>query len=267
MTKKLRWVLVIGAGVVQLACGESISPPSLARDLDIIVPQLGRAGLETRVTTVAREQPRSPAASFDLTPIDEPSGGEGSGEIPPEWQPAPSILNYWTDAGFGTSSAWGQGFMHYFASHATQTVRLALRYNTNQVANTSATSEESAFLPWFRDLWTSTTVQVGKSCGHSADASTQHSAWHQPPAPLGGLAKWGHQTVPSGKPAAQPPCPPETKKDTVTTTEPANPGGGGGEGGAGGIQWYTCYYYYEYDINTGEILYSAFLGCAGMGGA
>jgi hypothetical protein len=266
MTKKLRWVLVIGAGVVQLACGESISPPSLARDLDIIVPQLGRAGLETRVTTVAREQPRSPAASFDLTPIDEPSGGEGSGEIPPEWQPAPSILTYWTDAGFREGFAWGQGFMHYFASHATQTVRLALRYNGSQVANTSGTSEESAFLPWFRDLWTSTSVQVGKTCGHMADATTGHTAWHQPPAPLGGLAKWGHQTASSGKGAAQSSCPPEVKADTVETTEPADPGGGAG-GGAGGNGWYTCYYYVEYYVDTGEIIYSAFLGCAGMGGA
>lgn len=261
MTKKLRSVLLIATGVVQLACGESIGPPSLARDLDIVVPQLERSGLETRVTTVARDRDRSPGISAIVIPIDEPSGG-----LPPEWQSAPSILNSGSDAWFETSSAWGQGFMRYFASHARQVVRLAVRFNTSQVANTSGTSEESAFLPWFRDLWTTASVQLGKACGHTADASTEHTAWHQPPAPIGGLATWGKQTTSSLKPAAQPACPPETRKDTITTTEPANPGGGDGGGGAGGIQWYTCYYYVEYDVNTGEITYSAFLGCAGMGG-
>jgi hypothetical protein len=264
---KLRWFLVIATGVVQLACGESIGPPTAARDLDIVVPQLERAGREVQVTTVAREQERTPGISPIVIPEDEPTGGEGSGDIPPEWQPPPSIISYWTDAGFGASSAWGQGFMRYFASHASQTVRLAVRFNNSQVASTSGTSEQSAFLPWVRELWTSASVQVGKSCGHAADASTQHSAWHQPPAPLGGLTKWGTESAPSYKGAAQFPCPPEIKSDTVTTTQPGNPGGEDGDGGAGGVQWYTCYYYIEYDVNTGEITYSAFLGCAGMGGA
>lgn len=263
MTKQLRWVLVIATGVVQLACGESIGPPSLARDLDIVVPQLERSGSETHVTTVARERERPPGISPIEIPIDEPSGG-----LPPEWQSPPSIVSNESDAGFGTSSVWGQGSMRYFASHARQTVHLTVRLNTSEVAKTSGTSEESAFLPWFRDLWTTARVQLDKTCGHTADASTEHTAWHQPPAPVGGLATWGKQTASSWAPAAQPPCPPEITKDTVTTTEPASPGGGDdGGGGAGGIQWYTCYYYIEYDVNTGEITYSAFLGCAGMGGA
>jgi hypothetical protein len=257
MTNSVWRIIVIAAGVLTLACGEGIGPPSIVEDLDVVVPRLDGARDEIKVTTVVRDRDRSPGISAIVQPIDG-----SSSTLPPEWQQAPTIYTRWTDAGFGTNAAWGQGFMHYFASHATQTVRLALRFNNSTVATTSGTSEHSSFFPWFRDLWTNASLSVGKSCGHAADASTQHTAWHQPPAPLGGLAKWGMESAPSYKPATQSSCPREIKRDTVAQTEPG-PGAGGPSAGGG---WYTCYYYYEYYTDTGEIVYSAFLGCAGKGG-
>ena len=210
MRARLQSILILATAVVQLGCGESIGPPRAApRDLDLHLPSLEPSQPEARATTVARARQRPPGISAILTP-DEGEGGEGGldgtgEELPPEWQTAPSIYDYWTDSRISASAADARGFMLYWASHATQVVRLALRFEGRQIANTAAEGAQSDLFPWARELRTDVGIGVEKDCGHVADGSTVHHAWHEPPSPIGRLTRWGDDKKTSAESAAHPP--------------------------------------------------------------
>ncbi|MDQ3951307.1 MAG: hypothetical protein M3282_13320 [Gemmatimonadota bacterium] len=212
-----------------------------SRDLEIIVPDPDQQRLPNR-------KGDQTDAAYLITDDGEPSSGESSSELQPEFQTAPSIFAYGTDAGFRDGVAWGQAYMSYFASHAKQVLTLSLRFNNSQIANTPAVSERGDWLPAYRSLWTDARLFVAKSCGHALDASTSHSAWHEWQVLFKGLLKWGLATTPSGDLASQSACPPESD-------------GGGGGGGGGGSGVYVCYCLDYYSPTTGQWEHGGIIYC------
>jgi hypothetical protein len=170
-----------------------------------------------------------------------------SGEIPPEFQMAPSITRKETDAGFSSTEAWGQSNMTYFGSHARQVLNLALRFNNAQVANPSFKTEAADLFPNWRGLWTDGRVVTPNPCGHTLQATSEHSAWHQFPL-VGSWSTWGNTTQSTTKSAQQPPCAPD---------EPT-------AGGGGGPDFYVCYCLDYYNSATNQWEHGGIIYCVGM---
>ena len=142
-------------------------------------------------------------------------------EMPSEFATAPSILSASTSVGFEPDQgrAYAMGYMTYLASDASQDVVLDLRFQNDHIATRQVHGEQSDFLPWFRALVTPAHLGVSGTCGHLADGTTNHRAWHK--FIVGGwkFLSWGNDAKPSSDSEEQPGCPPPP---------PPPPSGGGG---------------------------------------
>ncbi len=164
------------------------------------------------------ESPVAPAA-LSLAPTPEELA-----EMPPEFATAPAIDEYGTEVIFSTVDrrAIARGYMTYFATDATQDVEIDLRFENQQIASNRVQGVASDFFPWVRLLETKVGVGVSGTCGHLADGTTSHKAWHHFTITGWKNFEWGHDGVGSGDSAEQPPCP---------EPPPESPYGGGGGGG------------------------------------
>ena len=146
--------------------------------------------------------------------------------MPSEFASRPAIHSYWTNVGFlpTESRAYGRGFMSYYATNAEQEVAFSLRFENSEIARTRAVGADSELWPGNRMLFTTAYLGVSGACGHLADATTNHKAWHQ--FIVGGwkFLSWGDTGRSSShsddQPACEPPPPP-----------PPPPPSGGGNGG------------------------------------
>jgi hypothetical protein len=222
----------IAGGIVALACAESLTPGDIVRDLDLVVPGIrGEHG----------------ATSFnygdDQLAPDQPNPEPGA--LPPEFQQAPTIYDWHTEARFEGSRAAATASMNYFGSHASQTLNMVVRFNNVIVAQPQLTSSDSELWPWRRTLTTGGTVNTTKPCGQRLDASSQHKAWHQFPL-VGAWTQWGYTDRPSQAESHQPPCQEEE---------------GGPTGSGGGNVVYTCYCRDYYSYATEEWVHGGIVYC------
>jgi hypothetical protein len=230
MWNTIRRVLLIAAGLSQLACSEGTSPRAPTRDLELVLP-----GLDRIRPSFVEEEPTSGG------------GSPPSQELPAEFQQAPSIFEYQTNAGFQGAEAWAQGFMRYYATHARQDVSITVRSTSGaSVTPPPFKGAQSDLWPAERALSTNAGVVLDKSCGYSSNASTTHSAWHEFPL-IGRWASWGHTDIPSRGAASQPPCGGDT--------------GDGGGGGGGGTIVQVCYCRDYYSHATGEWVHGGIIYC------
>lgn len=196
MFASARWFSRLACGMVVLACADTTDPTAPSAVVSADAPQLSTEG-----------------------------GGAGPSpeelaEMPIEFRTNPTILDFWTDVGFlpAESRAYARGFMSYLASNAAQDVVLSLRFDNSTIASSDAFGENSDWFPAVRMLFTTAFVGVSGTCGHLADGTTNHKAWHQ--FLVGGwkFLSWGNTARSSGDSAEQPECPP---------LPPPPPAGGG----------------------------------------
>ena len=164
---------------------------------------------------------------------EDPSLYIGSGEptaaqlamMPAEFAQRPTILNYWTEVGFLPTEgrAYARGFMDYFATDAEQEVTLDLRFENTTVGTTRAVGEQSNWLPWVRMMFTTAHIGVSGTCGHLADGSSRHRAWHKFLISGWEFLSWGNYVRSSHDSEEQPACPPPPPPPTD------DPGGGDDE--------------------------------------
>jgi hypothetical protein len=155
MMTSARWFSRIACGLLALACADGTDPTAPgAASTD--APQLATEG-ETGPTE----------ADF--------------ASMPAEFRTAASIYAYSTDVGFNPAAqrAYAVGHMTYLATNATQSVNLSLRFDDRVIASNEAVGENSDWLPAARVLYTTAYVGVSGACGHLAEATTTHRAWHQ----------------------------------------------------------------------------------------
>ena len=206
-------------------------------DLSIIFPNLIAL---TRVASgpqpVAGDQPPPPPD------VGDDSTTTGDDWVTYSW---PSTISaHWTDAGFTSSNAYVQTYMHYYATDATESATMVLRYNgAILISPPPATSLQSDYVPVSRDLFASTSIGIYNACGFAVDGYGVHTAKQ-----VFGGSTWGTTTVSDQHGAAQAAC---------------APGGGGGDGGDGGgggggdSYFVTQCTSYDYFDSYGNYLYSS----------
>jgi hypothetical protein len=201
MSANTRWFPRIVCAVVVLACADAADPvaPSLPAELD--------------VTPLHVEIGSSEPSIEDLE------------QMPLEFRGNPTLLDYWTDVGFipAESRSYAQGYMKYFATNATQDVKLDLRFENRGIATRTAYGEEANIFPNVRSLWTTALLGVSGSCGHLADGATIHRAWHQFIAGGWKFFSWGTAAGTSGDAAEQTGCeppPPPTQRTGNAGNDP-----------------------------------------------
>ncbi len=217
MIASARWFSRFALGFIVLACADATDPAAPSDAASAEVPQFSSEG--------------------GASPSEEDFAS-----MPSEFRSAPSIISYSTDVQFlpAERRASAVARMRYLASNASQEVNISLRFDNGVIASNSAFGENSNWLPWDRELTTTAYVGVSGSCGHFAEATTGHKAWHQ--FLVGGwkFLSWGNQSRSSydsdEQPACEPPPPPP----------PAPPGGGGGGGDEyeGGCQLCQQWFYF-----------------------
>jgi hypothetical protein len=153
------------------------------------------------------------------------------------------ITLHWTDANFsGSTSAWGEAYMKYWATNADQTVSMGLRYKNSSVGSNSSHDANDDLFPASRELRTDTSMGITGSCGYAIDATGTHSVGMKFLASgAQGWLEWGKSTVSDTHSATQSACP--------TTS------GGGQSLASGGTGYVVCYYWIYYDAAgnyTGE---------------
>jgi hypothetical protein len=168
--------------------------------------------------------------------------------MPSEFAMSPVILAYWTNVGFlpAESRAYGRGFMSYYATNAEQKVAFSLRFENSVIARTEAVGADSEWWPANRMLFTTAYLGVSGACGHLADGTTNHKAWHQ--FIVGGwkFFSWGDTGRSSSDSAEQPGCEPPPPPPPQP---PPSSGGGNSDEYEGGCelcqQWF---YVIDYQI-------------------
>ncbi len=192
----------LACATILLACADSTDPaaPSAARLLD--------------------EAPH---------PVFESEGTEPSPEelaaMPPEFQANPTLLGYSTDVALTDGRARASASMRYFATNAKQEVELKLRYENREIAVATGYGEDSHFLPFMRTLSTAAALGVSGACGHLADATSVHTAWHQFIAGGWKFFSWGTTARSSFDDDRQTPCepPPPPPPPTAPPADPDEP--------------------------------------------
>jgi hypothetical protein len=175
-----------------------------------------------------------PAAPSAVVSADPPllatDGGAAPTEaefaaMPAEFRTSPSVFTVSTDVGFlpAEHRAYARGFMNYLATNAVQEVDLSLRFDGSEIASGRAVGEQSDWLPGLRMLLTTAYVGVSGPCGHLAEGTTTHKAWHQ--FLVGGwkFLSWGNHAKSSYGGAEQDACEPPPPPP------PPPPGGGSGD--------------------------------------
>ena len=225
MLRTIRWLPGIACAMALLACADASDPTAPGPAPASALPALSTEGT-------------GPAP----TP-------EELAEMPAEFAEAPTIYSHWTDAGFlpAEGRAFARAFMTYLATNATQQVRLSLRFEDRPIAQSDAGAEEADWFPATRVLFTTAYVGVSGTCGHLADGTSSHRAWHQF---IGGGWKffsWGNTGRSSGDSDHQPACP---EPPPPPPTPPSGGGGGGGNEYEEGCELCTQWFY----VIDGEIL-------------
>lgn len=241
MIRRITRLALSICGVTLLGCSDAVTPaiisgPIPGRDLDVFIPF---------TATVRSEVP---------PPVD-PGGDSGpswsaSDEIPSEYYVPASVKNTRLGAVFFEGKAHAPAESDIFGTHRKQTSKLSLRWGTTPLGSAEDFDEKNGTWPFSHRMVTNASMALGRPCGHIIDASATYRA----------EIKWevsGETLFISGdgmganKSASQEPC----------VEGPVGGGGGGSDGGIGGSPGYTCYFYYVYYKDTGEIIYSEFLGC------
>jgi hypothetical protein len=216
MFSMTRWFPRLVCATVLLACADGTDP--------------------TAPSAVAASVLSQPLVDDDSTsePSPELSGPspEELATMPADFRMNPTLLDYWTDVGFipAESRSYAQGYMKYFATNATQDVKLDLRFENGVIATRTAYGENTDLFPYVRSLWTTALLGVSGSCGHLADGATIHKAWHQFIAGGWKFFSWGTAAGTSGDMKEQVQCVPPP------TPPPAPPGSTGGIDDSGGYQ-------------------------------
>jgi hypothetical protein len=239
----LRTTSVLSAATMFIACAEATSPPrtpALYGDIDVTAPQL--SGLRRASSTL--HVTHSMTLPDDSSP--PPTGG-----TTPSWVASrtPGLINlHWTDAGFtGSTSAWAEAYMKYWATNADQTVSMSLRYKGSPVGSNSSHDANDDLFPGSRELRTDTGMGTISSCGFLSDATGTHSVGMKFLASgAQGWLEWGKSTVSDYHSASQPAC---------TTA------GGGQSLASGGTGYVVCYYWIYTDAYGNYLGESERFGC------
>lgn len=141
------------------------------------------------------------------------------GDVPEEFIDHATWIDVSADVGWmSPNQSYGQAIVRYWASNATATVELKVRNAQGvQVGENSATEQEWWILPRRRTLYASTTVMVGGTCGHIAQAKAGGTVWDSAISSAQGLLSWGNQSRSDSKSAEQPACEPTTCLDPSAT--------------------------------------------------
>lgn len=178
--------------------------------------------------------PVAPSAVLSLdeapTPILESGGAEPTpaelAQMPLDFQANPTLLGYSTDVAFTDGRTRAGASMRYFATNAKQEVELKLRYENREIAVATGYGEDSNFLPSVRTLSTTAALGVSGACGHLADATSVHTAWHQFIAGGWKFFSWGTTGRSSQDDDRQAPCePPPPPPSTAPPAAPDDPDG------------------------------------------
>lgn len=242
---RLRGVALLGVGCLLAGCIDAIqspvSPgPEPGEDLEIAIPGFSRMG--------------APAPGTAPLLSTAPDG------VPPEFEAETSVESAWIMLSITSTEARADAFMTYIASHAEQTLNLAITDGETSLAAPPVVTMESSLFPWTRSLHTTSALPVPKECGWTAIANSQNKAWNQTVL-VNGMVTWGEKNVPVRKQASQPQC----QTDVEVRPEGDEESFGGGDtgidsGGGGGTEvdttpvTYTCHWTFEYNPDTGEIL-------------
>ena len=214
MSIRARWFSRFACVFVVLACADAIDPiaPSAASSTD---------GLQ--LSTAAEASPTE----------------EDFESMPQEFRTVPSILSTATDVGFlpAERRAYARGYMTYFSSNASQNVNLSLRLDNSVIATNDAFGEASDWFPARRALVTTAYLGVSGPCGHLAEGTTTHRAWHQ--FLVGGwkFLSWGNHARTSYGSAEQEAC-------ESPPPPPSSPGGGNSDEYEGGCELCEQWFYF-----------------------
>lgn len=250
----VRRIIPIAVVLAAAACDDATSTaPALTGlgervDLDLVLPRVTRDMLvtgESRVyETLGPDNPARVLAEHEA----EYPGQEEVLSVAGIWN-ARTGLKFWGSR----LEAWGEH--DYVANKGKIEVTASLWRDGVSLGSQSNFSEETyPFVPWWHHIGVVTSIDTDVACGLSGDARSQHGAWWE--AALGtGPSTFGAGWVSSwASNVRQDPCPPPTN----TTT---NTGGGGGGGGVPGGGSYTCYIWWRYDMDTGDVLDAQLLYC------
>src|SRR5206468_13105749 len=152
-----------------------------------------------------------------------------------------SFLDVKADAGFAGQGAYGQSIVNFTATNATADVKLTVTSGGSPVGVNAGHEETSSIFPVTSGITAQTTIATQQTCGLTAAAHADGSAWDSFLLNYN-LLSWGKKS---------------SSADNTTAQSGCSPSGGGGSGG--GITY--CYYYYEYSPVTGEIFAFIPLGC------
>lgn len=228
MRRTIRFLPLLATTLMLSACDDAAGPAPPANDLDVVVPALA---------PLAPPPPERPAFTNDP--------GEDA-DIPDGFDDAPAILTSRVTAGFTNTRAYAQAMMRFWGNRGRQDVLLDLYYNGSKVGSRPASGRKSEIFPGFYRIDTTASMVVNDKCGHTADATSDHEAWHE----WGGNI-WDQDTQQNGDNADQPECVDAVDEERVV------PGGSNEDDS----DWMICYYTHYYDTDSGRYLYTEFHGC------
>lgn len=230
--------------VAAAACTEGGSPVDTPweRSFDIAMPTLRQL---SSTPEVAQAPPTdSLAASFSYNPAD----------LPPEYRQVLASGRLITepsdaDVGFTTDhrAVFGQALGRSRGSYYKNSIKLQLRYQGSVIAENSGETAESCLCAHFWSPWgeiANTTIGVESSCGHSAQANSQHEARLEFRFASSSMLIMLESGTDSDQ-AQQAPC-----------GNGSGPGGGGDDDGV----WYICFWEDTYSAE-GVYLGRTSLGC------
>ena len=178
----------------------------------------------SELETVPTQAPHPATAPPIEVPGIAPEHALSMGDTPPDDIPEAFIghvtwIDVSADVGWmSPNQAYAQAIVRYFASNATATIDLKVRNAQGvQVGDNSASEQDWWLIPWKGTLYASTTVTVGGTCGHIAQATAKGKVWDSAISSAQGLLSWGNQGRSASKSASQPACVPTTCLDASAT--------------------------------------------------
>lgn len=252
-------IAVLTLTLLVAACEKEPTPiaprdaPVEPTDLEVSIPQVHQALFVDREGDATPAPRRSIESPDEYAPDDLPFY-----EMPDELPRFTLIKRANTISGMDDHQAWASG-MHTYegnAAHIMTKVRVMSEYEVlgESIAEDQEYEEMFPF-GFFQDGWIAKTAVVGifDSCGLHIEGDSKHEAWWE--FYLGTqVATWGRtHTTTRSQPLFQPPC--EEEEETTSIVSGGYP-----------EELALCYYYLEYDLNSGEIYEMEFLFCTDVEG-